>query len=75
MLVAAMNPSPSGGFFENYKNMDLYNSVQKYLARIKSTSLDRIDLQIEVDTVPIEQFDKFNNPSYEEKSQTIGIEL
>lgn len=71
MLVAAMNPTPSGCFFEDYQNKESNNSVKKYLAKLSQPLLDRIDLQIEVDAVPIDQFDKFQDANFEEKSDTI----
>jgi magnesium chelatase family protein len=56
MLVGAMNPSPSGGFYHpNNSNANL-KDVKKYLAKLSGPFLDRIDLQVEVNPVPIDQF-------------------
>ena len=56
MLVASMNPSPSGFF--NDGNNPLANSpqeMQRYLGRISGPLLDRIDIHIEVTPVPFEK--------------------
>ena len=52
MLVASMNPSPSG-----YFNTSSVTPVetQRYLSKISGPLLDRIDLHIEVEPVPFEQ--------------------
>ncbi len=46
MLVAAMNPTPSGYASSDPKARD------KYLARLSGPLLDRIDIHVEVPTVP-----------------------
>ena len=46
MLVAAMNPTPSGYNSDNPKVRD------KYLAKLSGPLLDRIDIHVEVPTVP-----------------------
>ncbi len=56
MLVASMNPSPSGYF----RNPDAPLSstpaeMQRYLSRISGPLLDRIDMHIEVTPVPFEK--------------------
>lgn len=56
MLVASMNPSPSG-FFNN-GTQALASSpqeMQRYLGRISGPLLDRIDIHIEVTPVPFEK--------------------
>ena len=52
MLVASMNPSPSGYF--NSSNVTPMET-QRYLSKISGPLLDRIDLHIEVEPVPFEQ--------------------
>ena len=52
MLVASMNPSPSGYF--NTSNVT-HVETQRYLSKISGPLLDRIDLHIEVEPVPFEQ--------------------
>lgn len=56
MLVASMNPSPSGYF--NDPNAPVTSSpmeMQRYLGKISGPLLDRIDIHIEVTPVPFEK--------------------
>ncbi|MEM9052100.1 MAG: YifB family Mg chelatase-like AAA ATPase [Bacteroidota bacterium] len=55
MLVASMNPSPSGDFFQPGESADSEFAVRRYLAKISGPLLDRIDLHIEVNPVPFEE--------------------
>lgn len=56
MLLASMNPSPSGDFFRaDGTHPDSLSSVQKYLGKISGPLLDRIDIHIEVNPVPFEK--------------------
>lgn len=56
MLVAAMNPSPSGEFHDpSSANADSEYAVKRYLNKISGPLLDRIDLHIEVNPVPYEE--------------------
>ena len=55
MLVASMNPSPSGDFFKPGESPDSEFAVRRYLAKISGPLMDRIDLHIEVNPVPYEQ--------------------
>ncbi|WP_420552329.1 YifB family Mg chelatase-like AAA ATPase [Tenacibaculum aiptasiae] len=69
MLVASMNPSPSGYF--NDGNSPATSSpaeMQRYLSKISGPLLDRIDIHIEVTPVP------FNKLSEDQKSET-SIEI
>lgn len=69
MLVASMNPSPSG-FFNN-PDSPLTSSpqeIQRYLNKISGPLLDRIDIHIEVTPVP---FDKLSEERKGESSKTI----
>ncbi len=54
-LVAAMNPSP-GGYAADDPRSHRYNAeqIQKYLSRLSGPFLDRIDLHIEVPSLPKE---------------------
>lgn len=55
MLVASMNPSPSGNFYDpNDVNSDPEHIVRRYLSKISGPLLDRIDLHVEVNPVPFE---------------------
>jgi magnesium chelatase family protein len=54
-LVASMNPSPSGQFYDpNDVNSDPEHIVRKYLSKVSGPLLDRIDLHVEVNPVPFE---------------------
>lgn len=65
MLVASMNPSPSGNFFDpNDPNSDPEYVVKRYLNKISGPLMDRIDLHIEVPAV------KFNELSSETKGES-----
>lgn len=56
MLVASMNPSPSGFFTDpNSKLGPTSFEMQRYLNKISGPLLDRIDLHIEVEPVPFNQ--------------------
>lgn len=56
MLVASMNPSPSGNFYDpNDPNSDNETTVKRYLNKISGPLMDRIDLHIEVPAVKFEQ--------------------
>ena len=56
MLVAAMNPCPCGYFGSSaHVCRCTSNEIRKYLDRVSGPLLDRIDLQIEVDAVPVQE--------------------
>ncbi|WGH74197.1 YifB family Mg chelatase-like AAA ATPase [Tenacibaculum tangerinum] len=69
MLVASMNPSPSGYF--NNPDSPVTSSpaeMQRYLSKISGPLLDRIDIHIEVTPVP---FDKLSDERKGESSVRI----
>ncbi|MFJ1261779.1 YifB family Mg chelatase-like AAA ATPase [Capnocytophaga canis] len=69
MLVASMNPSPSGYF--NDPNAPMTSTpaeMQRYLSKISGPLLDRIDIHIEVNPVP---FEKLSSEHKSESSNTI----
>jgi magnesium chelatase family protein len=69
MLVASMNPSPSGFF--NDPNSPMSSSpmeMQRYMGKISRPLLDRIDIHIEVTPVP---FEKLSEERKGEPSQII----
>ncbi len=69
MLVASMNPSPSGYFAdENMPTTSSPYEMQRYLGKISGPLLDRIDLHIEVQPVP---FDKLSEDRRGETSNVI----
>jgi magnesium chelatase family protein len=69
MLVASMNPSPSG-FFNNPDSpmSSSPHEMQRYLGKISGPLLDRIDIHVEVTPVPFEKLSEERNG---EPSKTI----
>ncbi len=62
MLVASMNPSPSGYFVDDDKAVTSSPyEMQRYLGKISGPLLDRIDLHIEVQPVPFEKLSEDRN--------------
>ena len=55
MLVASMNPSPSGYFNDGKSGSVTPFEMQRYLGKISGPLLDRIDLHVEVEPVPFEK--------------------
>jgi magnesium chelatase family protein len=55
MLVASMNPSPSGYFNDGKSTSVTPFEMQRYLGKISGPLLDRIDLHVEVEPVPFEK--------------------
>ena len=68
MLVASMNPSPSGYFMDDPNNTSSLQEMQRYMNKISGPLLDRIDLHIEVNPVP---FDDLSQERNGEKSARI----
>lgn len=69
MLVASMNPSPSGYFRDpNAPMVSSQSETRRYLSKISGPLLDRIDLHVEVMPVP---FDKLSANTSQEKSVDI----
>jgi magnesium chelatase family protein len=57
MLIASMNPCPCG--YRNHPERDCScgaSSVQKYMAKISGPLMDRIDLHINVQPLPVHEF-------------------
>ncbi len=62
MLVASMNPSPSGYFADSDQAVTSSPyEMQRYLSKISGPLLDRIDLHIEVQPVPFEKLSDERN--------------
>jgi magnesium chelatase family protein len=55
MLVASMNPSPSGFFPDDPNNTSTVYEMQRYMNKLSGPLLDRIDIHIEVQKVEFEQ--------------------
>ncbi len=69
MLVASMNPSPSGDWYDPSDASGISPvQMQRYLGRISGPLLDRIDLHIEVNKV---SFEELNSRSAGEPSKEI----
>ncbi|GAB1307862.1 YifB family Mg chelatase-like AAA ATPase [Urechidicola sp. KH5] len=66
MLVASMNPSPSGYFADSEQATFVSNhDMQRYMSKISGPLLDRIDIHIEVQPVPFEKLteERIGEPS------------
>ncbi len=62
MLVASMNPSPSGFFNDpDSPSTSSQHEMQRYLSKISGPLLDRIDIHIEVTPVPFEKLTESRN--------------
>lgn len=68
MLVASMNPSPSGYFPDDPNNTSTPSEMQRYLNKLSGPLLDRIDIHIEVPKV---DFDQLTERKSGETSQQI----
>jgi magnesium chelatase family protein len=69
MLVASMNPSPSGHFIDtSTAGSSSFKDMQRYMSRISGPLLDRIDIHIEVTPVA---FDKLVTDAPTESSSEI----
>ena len=56
MLIAGMNPCPCGYFGSRLRECRCtQQEIRRYLDQISGPLLDRIDLQVEVDTVPVQE--------------------
>lgn len=55
MLVASMNPSPSGYFPDDPNNTSSTMEMQRYMNKLSGPLLDRIDIHIEVQKVEFNQ--------------------
>ncbi len=56
MLVAGMNPCPCGNYGSRTRECTCSDgAIRRYLGRISGPLLDRIDLQVEVDAVPVSE--------------------
>ena len=70
MLVASMNPCPCGNFGSRTKACRCtQKDIRRYLDRVSGPLLDRIDIQVEVDAVPVEEI---NRSAPAESSAVVG---
>lgn len=69
MLIASMNPSPSGDFYKADGNHpDSASTVKRYLAKVSGPLLDRIDIHLELNPV---SFDKMTGSQVQESSEKV----
>lgn len=69
MLVASMNPCPCGYYGSTVRQCRCgSHEIRRYLDRVSGPLLDRIDLHIEVDSVPI---DEITDKKTGESSETV----
>lgn len=69
MLVAGMNPCPCGHLGSKHKECTCSpNEIKRYLGRISGPLLDRIDIQVEMDAVSIEEIE-----SMQEEEDTLTV--
>lgn len=69
MLVAGMNPCPCGHYGSKRKQCTCSSSeIKRYLGRISGPLLDRLDIQVEMDAVTVEEIE---NAAPQEDSATI----
>ena len=59
MLIASMNPCPCGYFGSKTRKCRCNpTEIRRYLDRVSGPLLDRIDIQIEVDSVPVREINQ-----------------
>lgn len=68
MLVASMNPCPCGFFGSNKECRCSEDEIKRYLGRISGPLMDRIDIQVEINSV---KYDNLNSEKTEESSEEI----
>lgn len=68
MLVASMNPCPCGFYGSDKECRCSEESIKRYLGKISGPLLDRIDIQVEVNSVKYENLD---SNTIEESSEEI----
>ena len=68
MLVASMNPCPCGFYGSEKECKCSETSIKKYLSKVSGPLLDRIDIQVEVNSVKYEDLSSYE---IDESSETI----
>lgn len=75
MLIASMNPSPSGGFADPANAFSSSTAeIHRYLSKISGPLLDRIDIHIEVSPVNFDQLseERRGEPSREVRKRVVA---
>ncbi len=69
MLVASMNPCPCGNFGSKTRECRCTSSqIHKYISKLSGPLLDRIDIQVEVDSI---EYDEIQKDELSESSKDI----
>ena len=73
MLIASMNPCPCGYYGSHQRQCRCTpQEIQRYLDRVSGPLLDRIDIQIEVDSVPVSEIQSsFSGESSEKVAERV----
>lgn len=59
MLVASMNPSPDGDWYNpDVPSVSTPDQIKRYLGKVSGPLIDRMDIQVEVHKVPYEELSK-----------------
>lgn len=75
MLIASMNPCPCGNYGSKTKECICSKAaIAKYLSKISGPMLDRMDMQVEMDSVSIEDINSTQEPE-SSKSVAKRVEL
>ena len=69
MLVASMNPCPCGNYGSDKECTCTPYQIKKYRSKISGPLMDRIDIQVEVPSLKIEEITATNNIIYETSEQ------
>ncbi len=73
MLVASMNPCPCGYYGSTQRECRCTpQQIRHYLDQVSGPLLDRIDMQIEVDSVPVSEL---RNENLAESSEEVGARV
>lgn len=73
MFVGSMNPCPCGFYGSKTKRCRCSaNEIRRYLDRVSGPLLDRIDIQFEVDAVPVKEI---SQASPAESSREVGLRV
>ena len=73
MLIASMNPCPCGYFGSQQRECRCtHKEIRRYLDRVSGPLLDRMDIQIEVDSVPLKEI---RNAIPSESSACVAIRV
>ena len=69
MLIASMNPCPCGNYGSDKECLCNPYQIKKYRAKISGPLMDRIDIQIEVSALKIDEITSNSNVAVETSKQ------